>query len=305
MKIIINADDFGIDIDRDFGIFYGVIKGYISSVSVVVTNYIGLLRKLMIKLMRKKASIGIHINLTDQPLLDYKLEDIFLKKYDYSKSKHSFWHNAIDNSIYINNIEKEIRSQIDRFFCNYNFFPEHMDGHNHCNIFNSKIARLFEKVALENKIHLRIPYENLDFFDKTIINSNIFFEEYFKFKENEINDELIKANFDYFFKYDMYLNNYMCNKNCKKDNLFFIGTMYGYFKNTELLLNQLTQFNKNDTIQIMTHPGFYWKRIYHKTKFSNKDRRKELKVLKDLYKKLRRTSIEYVNYKEGVDYIGK
>ena len=48
MKIIINADDFGIDIDRDLGIFYGVIKGYVTSVSIIVTNKIGWFRKLLV-----------------------------------------------------------------------------------------------------------------------------------------------------------------------------------------------------------------------------------------------------------------
>ena len=64
MKLIINADDFGIDIDRDIGIAYGVIKGYITSVSVITTNKIGIIRKILINIIRKRASVGIHINLT-------------------------------------------------------------------------------------------------------------------------------------------------------------------------------------------------------------------------------------------------
>ena len=55
MKIIVNADDFGMDIDRDFGIFYGVLKGYISSVSVVTTNKIGVIRKILVYIMKKRA----------------------------------------------------------------------------------------------------------------------------------------------------------------------------------------------------------------------------------------------------------
>ena len=144
MKIILNADDFGIDIDRDFGILYGVIKGYISSVSVVVTNKIGLLRKIMIKLMRRKASIGIHINLTDEPLLNYRIKDLCDIEYNYNKMKYSFWKNAIFNTVNLKKIQKEIQSQIDKFQTSFKFFPEHIDGHNHCNIFNNQISNLFE-----------------------------------------------------------------------------------------------------------------------------------------------------------------
>ena len=246
--------------------------------------------------MRRKASIGIHINLTDEPLLNYKIKDLCDVEYNYNKTKYSFWKNAIFNTVNLKKIQKEIQSQIDKFQTSFKFFPEHIDGHNHCNIFNNQIS---------NKIHLRIPYENLELFDKTIIDSNTYFEEYSKYSEIKINDDVIKRDFDYFIKYDMYLNNYMCKKNCRKDNIKFIGTVYGYFRDTGVLCNQLTKFKRSDIIQVMTHPGFYWKFIKHKTKFSNLDRLKELKVLKELKRIFKEKNIEYVNYKKGVDYIGK
>lgn len=67
----------------------------------------------------------------------------------------------------------------------------------------------------------------------------------------------------------------------------------------------MTKFKRDDIIQVMTHPGFYWKFIKHKTKFSNYDRLKELKSLKKLRKKTKKEKIEYVTYKEGGNYIGK
>lgn len=93
----------------------------------------------------------------------------------------------------------------------------------------------------------------------------------------------------------MYLNNYMCIKNCPKD-MDFIGTMYGYFREPEILKNQLTKFDKDDIIQIMTHPGFYWKMINHKTPFSNKNRVEELNSLKVLKDMLNMEEVEYINY---------
>lgn len=295
MKVIINADDFGIDIDRDIGIFYGVMKGYVTSVSVVVTNKIGVLRKLLIYIMRKRASIGIHINLTDNPLLKYNMEDFCIKNYNYERSKFSFWENAIKDTLNIEGIEKEINSQVDKFVKKYKFIPNHIDGHNHCNIFNKRVEMIFEKISSEYNIHLRIPYEELEKFDRNLLYKNSFFKD-FKILDNNINISYITSKLEYFFKYDMLLNNYMCIKNGKKDKLYYIGTMYGYFRKVDVLVNQLLNVDNNDCVQVMTHPGFYWRSIRHKTKFSNYDRKLELESLKELKKQIKNLKICYTNY---------
>ena len=274
MKLIINADDFGSDLDRDFGIFYGVISGYISSVSIVVTNKIGLIRKILVSIMKRKASVGIHINLTDNPLIKYTMEEICEMNYDYKRRKYVFWRNSIENKLNI---------------------PNHIDGHNHCNIFNKEVEKIFEEFSKTYNIHLRIPYEDLEKFDKNLLNDNEFFNEYYMLKDN-IDKDIIKSNLDYFFKYDMYLNNYMSIANCKKD-INYVGTMYGYFRNSKVLINQLLKFDEKDCVQIMTHPGFYWRFIKHKTKFSNTDRTKELKSLKLLKKQSIKLKFTYKNYK--------
>lgn len=297
MKLIVNADDFGIDIDRDIGIAYGVLKGYISSVSVVVTNKIGIIRKLLIKLIRKKASVGIHINLTDNPLTKYRMEELVFYNYDYKKRKFCFWENAIKGTINIRNIRDEINEQLNKFIKKYKMFPSHIDGHNHCNIFNKDIEKIFENISNDYNIHLRIPYEDLNNFDKKYLEGNSFFKDYSKFKKMEITTDFINKELNYFFLYDMYLNNYMVEKNCNKDSIKYIGTMYGYFRKATILYNQLINFKDDDTIQIMTHPGFFFKTIKHKTAFSNKERADELRSLKELKKIVKQKNIQYINYK--------
>ena len=299
MKIIVNADDFGIDIDRDLGIFYGVLKGYISSVSVITTNKIGIIRKLLISIIRKKASIGIHINLTDNPLIKYKMEELCNKDYKLDRRKFIFWRNAIDGTIDLKKIKLEITSQINRFIDEYKMIPDHIDGHNHCNIFNKRIEKIFEEYADKYKIHLRIPYEELNRFDYNLLKENNFFKDYDALNKSKIDKNIIIENLDYFFKYDMHLNNYMCIENCSENkDIKYIGTLYGYFRKGEILNKQIKTFNKNDTIQIMTHPGFYWKILKHKTIFSNKDRYEELNSLKFLKKILNNEDVEYITYKE-------
>ncbi len=299
MKIIINADDFGVDIDRDFGILYGIIKGYITSVSVIVTNKIGLLRKIMIAIMRRKVSVGIHINLTDNPLAKYKMEELCYNDYEYKRPKYTFWRNCIEGTINIPKIEQEILEQVNKFIKNYKFIPHHIDGHNHCNIFNKEVEKIFEELATRNIIHLRIPYEELENFDSNLLENNEYFCEYEVFKNMNINMNVINQNIEEFFKYDMFLNNYFCNINCNYDKKSkFIGTMYGYFRQPQVLKDQLATFNDNDTVEIMTHPGFYWNFIHHNVNYSNIERAKELKSLKKLKKFLKGKNTIYINYKK-------
>ncbi len=85
----------------------------------------------------------------------------------------------------------------------------------------------------------------------------------------------------YFAKYDMIINNYCSKINCKEDNIKFIGTMYGYYRTFDVLKEEIYK-NKDENLilQLMCHPGFYFNFIKHSTKFSNKQRLDELKVLK-------------------------
>lgn len=165
--------------------------------------------------MKRKASVGIHINLTDNPLIKYTMEEICEMNYDYKRRKYVFWRNSIENKLNINKIKEEIEEQFDRFIKEYGFIPNHIDGHNHCNIFNKEVEKIFEEFSKTYNIHLRIPYEDLEKFDKNLLNDNEFFNEYYMLKDN-IDKDIIKSNLDYFFKYDMYLNNYMSIANCKK-----------------------------------------------------------------------------------------
>lgn len=295
MKVIINADDFGIDIDRDLGIFFGVIKGYITSVSIVVTYKINFIRKILVYFMKKKASIGLHINLTDAPLLIYNVEDLCVNNYKYKKNKYNFWENSIDNNVYISKINKEIIAQVDTFIKEYKFIPNHIDGHNHCNIFNRNVEKIFESISDYYNIHLRIPYEDLNNFDKSMLSNNCFFDE-FSLSRKISNIQNLKENLDYYFKYDMLLNNYMSLINCKMDKVHYIGTMYGYFRESNVLISQLSKFKKNDYIQIMTHPGFFFSFLKHHTNFSNYDRCNEFKSLKELKKESKVLDLEYINY---------
>ena len=298
MKIIINADDFGVDYDRDIGIFFGVLFGYITSVSVIVTNKIDFFRKLLITIIRKKASVGLHINLTDKPLIKHNTNDLYIIDYNYQKEKYTFWKNALKDDILIDNINKEIESQFLKFIDEYAFVPDHIDGHNHCNIFNKKINKLFKSYSIKYGIHLRIPYEKITNSDLSLITNSSFFPN-FDIRNQYSDFNFIINNYDYFIKNDILLYNNICKKFNYKDKICFIGSIYGYFRKPQVLYTQLLDKKENSIIQIMCHPGFYIPFLKHKTNFSNFDRFNELLSLKKVRKMILKTgNIEFTNYKK-------
>ncbi|MDE6414184.1 MAG: ChbG/HpnK family deacetylase [Anaeroplasmataceae bacterium] len=295
MKIILNADDFGIDIDRDRGIAEAVRRGYISSVSVIVTNHLNREQISLIKEMKKKVSVGLHINLTDNPLIKYQTEDFCNRSYSFNRSKYNFWANAICDTINIRYIEEEVIAQFKKFNEMFSFLPNHMDGHNHCNIFNRRVNDIFEKCAFKHQIHLRIPFEKLDFFERKRMAKRNNFKDY---RRDSINFDVIKNNFNYYFKYDMLLYNFLCINNCHSDKIAYMGTMYGYFRTSKVFIEQIKNLRKESVIQVMTHPGFYDKKQCHNSLFSNKDRVKELKSLKKVKKYCKKNKIDYITYND-------
>lgn len=295
MKLIVNADDFGLDLDRDLGIAYGVIRGYISSVSVIVTGNTGRLRKSLIRMIRKKASVGIHINLTDDPLIICRAEELCGVQYAYKRWKHNFWRNSIDGTIDVDKIGEEIDAQIKAFATAFGFLPEHIDGHNHCNIFSPMIAKRFESVASRYKIHLRIPDEDLDRFHFDPMEIPAFFREY---KHTKLeNKQTVCNHLAYHFKYDMLMYEVLCKENCKKDDIHFIGTMFGYFRTAETLLAQLQEYQEEDMVQLMVHPGFYFPFFKHCSSFSSTQRYDELRCLQAVYRYAQSHGLEYATYR--------
>lgn len=292
MKIIINADDYGVDLDRDIGIFFCSLLRTISSTSVVVTNKLNFLQKLMIKVMNKRISIGIHINLTDNPLITCKTEDLCKKKYDI-RSKYSFWTNCLKDDINIDLIYNEIDNQIETFVKYFGFFPNYIDCHNHCNIFNQKIQKKCQSIANDNNIVLRVPYEKYLADDI----KNIFKDNNLIKPPKNLNE--IIDNYELYYKYDMVMYNYLCIINCKEERkLKFTGSIYGYYRNANMFEHLINGFSYSDTIQFMTHPGFYIRFLKHRTKFSNCDRVKEFSQLIKIKNICKKRNIEIISYRD-------
>ena len=279
MRLIINADDFGLDIDRDLGILWGVIRGYITSVSVIITPQCSTIRKILIWIIRKKASVGIHINLTDKPLVRYDPSELFSIPYKMDRAKFCFWRNALTNTLNIEKCREEISIQLDQFEKNYRFKPTHIDAHNHCNIFNPLLNETFQNEARQRNIPLRIPYECAAWIPSA-------WKEYWgcddleAFYTRSVDFINMKdQQYSFLFSHDTELYNYLCVHNGFECGIPFIGSTYGYFRTKEYLIAQLELIPAEQSVQLMVHPGFYFPWIKHRTPFSNKDRLDELNAL--------------------------
>lgn len=295
MKLIINADDYGIDMDRDFGIFFCSLFKIITSTSVVVTNKFSFIQKKMIKSMHKRVSVGIHINLTDNPLITCTMEDLCEAHYN-MRSKHIFWTNCLKNTIDIKQIKREIEAQIEVFYENFGFMPEHIDFHNHTNIFNNNLQSFSEIIANKLGVILRIPNEEYNFSDiNDIFNDSTMV---LLTKKPKSLKEIVEK-YTFYYKYDMITYDYLCKKNCKNEyNLKFLGSVYGYYRQASKFYEQIGQFSENDIVQFMTHPGFFISLLKHRSNFSNGDRFIEFIQLFRIKKYCKKKNIIFISYKD-------
>jgi len=283
MNLIINADDFGLDLDRDIGIYVGAKLNLLTSISIIITNNhkLNFRKKLINSIIKNRnISIGLHVNLTDDPLLSFSSSDLYVKHYLYQKNKEIFWRNALKDNLFLKRINIEVESQFIKFEKTYGFKPHHLDFHNHCNIFSSKLEKIFEKIAIKKKIHLRIPDENFKNIDLKYLNHDLYKKIIDKnlINNENINISCICNKFKDYISADMLLYRWLCQENIViKDNLDFFGTIYGHIHKFKYLYGDVIKRIPNyKDCQLMIHPGFYIPFISHNTSFSNYQRFKEL-----------------------------
>lgn len=285
--MIINADDFGLDLDRDAGILLGAILGAINGISVIVTNKKCLYRfkclGFIIEKIKKRVSIGLHLNLTDEILIKNNVFSL-CKKYDPNKDgKINFWFCAMTGNLNRTAIIEEIDAQIGQFRSIFGKYPDHIDGHNHCHIADKKISEYV--MSISNRLgikHVRVPYEHV---------TKYAIEE---IAENYNKDERIVQTYSRIFKKgvfisklpnlalniresplnDIFLYNGAVMKNQLNNNpIHFKGTTYGHIRKIRFLLYDI--YRSKDKTEFMCHPGLFLP-IKHKVPFSDSARMVEL-----------------------------
>lgn len=311
MRIIINADDAGIDWDRDLGIMIGIAMKKISSVSVLITDrkaYPRLKRMIQYsKVFNKKASFGLHLNLTDEHLLTCKLSELCE---DYDAQEHPkvvFWRNAIQKKVDLRKIKREMEVQFERFYEVFGMWPTHIDGHNHCHITNPEIFSMVMKMA-EKYCVSRVRFPDEEILDRQVMQlHNTYTQvvgaspepvalssvEHFNITDAvNMVDTMRKSPLS-----DILLYRYACSKLQAETGHKFLGTVYGHYRTIPELMEQINHIQKKgDTmaVELMVHPGIYLP-VRHNTWFSNLERQKELINLFKLLRKQNRRKLTVVN----------
>jgi len=156
-RLIVNADDFNTDRERNRGILYSAKEGIVTSVSVIAnlpfnsTDMSILQRTFGLR-------IGIHLNLTSgSPLRSLAKSLTDLNNQFYKKNKT--WKNLLLGHYNLNEIKDEFAAQINRLK-NLNIIPDHIDGNNHIHIFPG-IPKIVAQLSNDFGISkIRLPVES-------------------------------------------------------------------------------------------------------------------------------------------------
>lgn len=162
MNLRINADDFGIDHGRDFGITLLCLIGCIDSVSAfAVPRYSGCaIYRAILRCFRPKLRVGLHVDLTDGPFQTERMQNMIGQKKFHDK--RDFWLQAVMGDVHRDCVYHEIKAQISCFCTVFGYPPGHLDGHNHVHISNEEVYLAFRDIQKEyNLSPLRIPSEDL------------------------------------------------------------------------------------------------------------------------------------------------
>jgi predicted glycoside hydrolase/deacetylase ChbG (UPF0249 family) len=155
-RLIVNADDYNTDSERNRGILQAGRSGMVSSVTVIANLPGGDGALAELKLVMG-ARIGIHLNLTSgRPLAPGQktLTDeagIFF-------AKRAAWRRALLGAFDMKDVEREFAAQIERLAA-AGIAPDHIDGNNHIHVFPG-IAGVTAALARRFGIaRIRLPQE--------------------------------------------------------------------------------------------------------------------------------------------------
>jgi predicted glycoside hydrolase/deacetylase ChbG (UPF0249 family) len=154
--LIVNADDYNTDSERNRGILEAVSTGIITSVSVLANmpweqNALTELKAVC------GPRIGIHLNLTRGKPLCSGLRTL-TDEAGYFFPKQIAWRKALLGIIDLQEVEKELCAQTEHLM-SLGMPPDHMDGNNHIHVFPG-IAAVAARLAQHYRIrNVRLPFE--------------------------------------------------------------------------------------------------------------------------------------------------
>ncbi len=283
MKLIINADDAGIDVYRNRGIFDAIDHGVVTSISVIVAQagWKDLFKRLTKHHKKRRAfGVGLHLNLTaGKPLIaDHKTlagpDGYFFNKFD-------LFDRAMKGKISEREVAQEFKAQL-FLFKKSEISPSHIDGHNHVHLLPGAREGFLKSMPKDSWV--RLPFAS---------------------REKELNPKALGAKDVYGdMKYLVKVSNFL-SREAKKSwgNRFRHVDDFGGIELTPF--PTLGKFQaaieklQGRVCELMCHPGATAQGPC--TPFSKlPERQRELKILKSagLQSFLKKKNIELISYRD-------
>jgi len=155
-NLIVNADDFNSDEERNRGILETGEKGIVTSVSVIAN--LPFKEESMAKLKTVFGPrIGVHLNLTKGAPITRRATTLADESNQFFK-KQNAWRRALLDQYKLKEVEEEFAVQISRLQ-ELGIQPDHIDGNNHLHVF-PYIAEIVARLARDFGIKkIRLPLE--------------------------------------------------------------------------------------------------------------------------------------------------
>ena len=131
-NLIVNADDFNSDEERNRGILEAGEKGIATSVSVIANLPFNAESVAKLKTVFGPR-IGIHLNLTKGAPIARRTTSLVDESNLFFKKKNA-WRRALLHQYNLKEVEEEFAAQISRLQ-ELGITPDHLDGNNHLHIF--------------------------------------------------------------------------------------------------------------------------------------------------------------------------
>ena len=154
MRLIVNADDFGLNHNRNVAVDYCFKRNYCTQGSLIVNTEFSDEAIQMSRESGYLSNIGLHINLTyGKPLTDEILETDYCENGLFTTSNPRSKEKVFRKK-YVEVIRKELNAQFEKFFDNKCTF-RHVDAHNDI-LFNQEVWYAIKPLLKKYKIsHIR------------------------------------------------------------------------------------------------------------------------------------------------------
>ena len=183
-KLIINADDFG----YSKGVNYGIIDAYQNGIltsTTMMTNMPAAEHAAKLAFENPELSVGIHFVLTCGGPVSTGVPSLVDEHGNFKKLSVL----EKDQTIKLEEIEKEYRAQLDRFL-SFGLKPSHFDSHHHMHM-HEMVYPIFEKLAKEQDVPIRISSPDLNHPSYQFKTTQYFDYSFYKTESNQLNIDLL------------------------------------------------------------------------------------------------------------------